>query len=90
MKIQAILLSVTVLILAILFFTLPAFHDGLLRIFELFKEPQTMRDYIASYGALAPIVSALLMVFQSVAAPLPAFLRVIGKSPMVSNGWVRP
>ena len=74
MKIQAILLSVTVLILAILFFTLPAFHDGLLRIFELFKEPQTMRDYIASYGALAPIVSALLMVFQSVAAPLPAFL----------------
>ena len=33
-----------------------------------------MRTYIASYGALAPIISALLMIFQSVAAPLPAFL----------------
>lgn len=33
-----------------------------------------LRDYILSFGAWAPVVSALLMVFQALAAPLPAFL----------------
>lgn len=33
-----------------------------------------LRDYILSFGAWAPIVSALLMVLQALAAPLPAFL----------------
>ena len=32
-----------------------------------------LRDYILSFGAWAPIVSALLMVLQALAAPLPAF-----------------
>ncbi|MBM4762971.1 TVP38/TMEM64 family protein [Bacillus sp. B15-48] len=32
------------------------------------------RDYLLSFGPLAAIVSALLMVFQSVIAPLPAFV----------------
>lgn len=33
-----------------------------------------LRDYILSFGAWAPIVSALLMVMQALVAPLPAFL----------------
>ncbi len=33
-----------------------------------------LRDYILSFGAWAPIVSALLMVLQALVAPLPAFL----------------
>jgi len=33
-----------------------------------------LRDYILSFGVWAPIVSALLMIFQAIAAPLPAFL----------------
>ena len=32
------------------------------------------RDYLLSFGPLAAIISALLMVFQSVMAPLPAFV----------------
>lgn len=39
-----------------------------------FQSIDTARAYIAGYGALAPVVSAILMVFQSVIAPLPAFL----------------
>ncbi len=33
-----------------------------------------LRDYILSFGAWAPVVSALLMVFQALVAPLPAFV----------------
>lgn len=33
-----------------------------------------LRDYILSFGAWAPIVSALLMILQALVAPLPAFV----------------
>ena len=33
-----------------------------------------LRDYILSFGPWAPVVSASLMVFQALAAPLPAFV----------------
>ncbi|MCC6738262.1 MAG: TVP38/TMEM64 family protein [Planctomycetia bacterium] len=35
---------------------------------------QRLKEWLLSYGAWAPVVSALLMIFQSVAAPLPAFV----------------
>lgn len=34
----------------------------------------SLRDYINSFGFWGPLISALIMVFQSVMAPLPAFL----------------
>ncbi len=33
-----------------------------------------LRDYILSFGAWAPVVSALLMILQTLVAPLPAFV----------------
>ncbi len=45
-----------------------------------------MKEYILSFGILAPIVSFLLMVFQSLIAPLPAF--VITFSNAALFGWV--
>ncbi|HSH79479.1 MAG TPA: TVP38/TMEM64 family protein [Herpetosiphonaceae bacterium] len=33
-----------------------------------------LRDYILSFGVWAPVVSALLMILQALAAPLPGFL----------------
>ncbi len=33
-----------------------------------------LRDYILSFGVWAPVVSALLMILQTLAAPLPGFL----------------
>ena len=71
-KAKILLLAAAVFLL--LFFAVPSFHDWLVRIFNLFKAPQAMREYIAAYGPLAPVIAALLMIFQSVAAPLPAFL----------------
>lgn len=44
-----------------------------------------VRDFMASYGPLAACVSFLLMVFQSVAAPLPAFLITFANANLF--GW---
>lgn len=44
------------------------------------------RDYILSFGIWAPIVSFFLMVFQSVAAPLPAFIITFANAGLF--GWV--
>ncbi len=46
-----------------------------------------VRDYIAGFGVLAPIVSILLMVLQSILAPIPAFL--ITFSNALVFGWVK-
>ena len=52
-----------------------------------FQSIETARAYIASYGALAPIVSAILMIFQSVVAPLPAFLITLANGTLFGFGW---
>ena len=44
-----------------------------------------VRDFVASYGAYAALVSFLLMIFQSVAAPLPAFLLTLANANLF--GW---
>ncbi len=52
-----------------------------------FQSIETAREYIASYGALAPVVSAILMVFQSVIAPLPAFLITFANGTLFGFWW---
>lgn len=52
-----------------------------------FQSLETARAYIASYGALAPVVSAILMVFQSVIAPLPAFLITFANGLLFGVWW---
>ena len=44
-----------------------------------------MRDFMASYGAWAAVVSFALMIFQSVAAPLPAFILTFANANLF--GW---
>lgn len=45
------------------------------------------KEYILSFGIWAPIVSFLLMVLQSVAAPLPAFIITFANAGIF--GWVK-
>lgn len=52
-----------------------------------FQSIDTARAYIAGYGALAPVVSAILMVFQSVIAPLPAFLITFANGTLFGFWW---
>lgn len=46
-----------------------------------------MKEYILSFGIWAPVVSCLLMVFQSLAAPLPAFVITFANAALF--GWVK-
>lgn len=44
-----------------------------------------VKDFIASWGAYAAVISFLLMIFQSIAAPLPAFLITFANANLF--GW---
>ena len=44
------------------------------------------RDYLLSFGSLAAVISGLLMIFQSVMAPLPAFVITFANGLLF--GWV--
>jgi len=46
-----------------------------------------VRGYILSFGLLAPVVSFLLMILQSVVAPLPAFLITFANAGLF--GWIK-
>lgn len=46
-----------------------------------------LRDYILSFGAWAPVVSALLMIFQALAAPLPAFVLTFANGLAFGTFW---
>ena len=46
-----------------------------------------MREFIADYGAYAAAVSFFLMIFQSIAAPLPAFVITLANANLF--GWVK-
>ena len=61
--------------------------DYLLELTAAFQNVETARAYIASYGALAPVVSAVLMIFQSVIAPLPAFLITFANGLLFGVWW---
>ena len=61
--------------------------EYLLEFTAAFQSIQTARAYIASYGALAPVISAILMIFQSVIAPLPAFLITFANGTLFGFWW---
>lgn len=59
--------------------------EQLLFLFSLY-DVATIKGYILSFGIWAPIVSFALMLFQSVIAPLPAFLITFANAAIF--GWV--
>lgn len=48
---------------------------------------EAIKAYILSFGIWAPVISFLLMIFQSLAAPLPAFLITFANAALF--GWVK-
>lgn len=50
-------------------------------------DTQAVIDYIRSYGKFAAIISFVLMILQSVAAPIPAFLITLSNATIF--GWVK-
>ncbi len=46
-----------------------------------------LKDYILSFGLWAPVISALLMVLQALAAPLPAFVLTFANGLAFGTFW---
>lgn len=83
-----VLLMLMIPVLIGILFVIPASREWLLQAVGLFSsvDPQEVANYIRSFGALSVAVSFLLMIIQSLAAPLPAFLITFANAAVF--GWV--
>jgi uncharacterized membrane protein YdjX (TVP38/TMEM64 family) len=82
------ILIITIIVsLCLAYFFIPIFNSKINGIFMLFSSMsiESVAGYIRSFGIYAVLVSFLLMVFQSVAAPLPAFLITFANAAIF--GW---
>lgn len=86
-NIARILLAAAVIILVGAYFLVPSFKASINEIVAMFGgvDVDSVIEYIRSYGAYAAAISFLLMVFTSVAAPLPAFLITFSNAAIF--GW---
>lgn len=80
---------VAVLVAAALacYYFVPSVHTTIGRIFEILGSGDLtlVEEFMASYGTYAAVVSFLLMILQSLAAPIPAFLITLTNANLF--GW---
>src|SRR5699024_19115 len=71
---KKIVVVVIAIVCAAVYFLVPSVNSAMNRVFGMFASGDfdVVRDFVASYGVYAAAVSFLLMIFQSIAAPLPA------------------
>ena len=83
---KGIILGIILVCAAVYFFFL-SLKSGMNKVFSMFASGDfdVVREFVASYGGYAALVSFLLMIFQSVAAPLPAFLLTLANANLF--GW---
>lgn len=81
--------AVLLILLAVLlsYYCIPAVHAGVQKIVRMFASGDftVVKEFVESYGAYAALVSFGLMIFQSIAAPLPAFLITFANANLF--GW---
>lgn len=85
--IKRIILIILILAAIGSYYLLPPVRESVNRIFKMFASGDftVVKEFVASYGAYAALISFLLMIFQSVAAPLPAFLLTFANANLF--GW---
>lgn len=81
-------LGIIVILMALYFFNEPL-QISLRRVVFILSmvDITAMKNYILSFGLWAPVVSFMLMVFQSVMAPLPAFVITFANAALF--GWIK-
>ena len=86
-KLGRIVAIVGIAIFMALYLAIPSLHNGLNHAFDTISKLDTevVIDYLRSYGKLAAVVSFILMVLQSIAAPIPAFLITLSNAAIF--GW---
>lgn len=88
-KIQRIIALAIVGVLLILYFFVPSIKAKTNEAFSTISKLDTdvVVAYLRSYGKQAAVVSFILMVLQSIAAPIPAFLITLSNAAIF--GWVK-
>lgn len=82
-----IIVIALILIALLAYVFVPSVHDGFDKIANMFYSGDftIVKDFVASYGVYAAAVSFVLMILQSIAAPLPAFLLTVANANLF--GW---
>ncbi len=82
-----IVLIVLIIAALVSYFCVPAVHNGFDKIADMFYSGDftIVKEFVASYGGYAAAVSFVLMILQSIAAPLPAFLLTVANANLF--GW---
>lgn len=72
---------------AVSYFAIPAVHQWVNTVIAMFNtgDFEEMKAFIGKYGRQAMLVSGFLMIFQSIAAPLPAFFITLTNANLF--GW---
>ena len=86
---QTTLVKIAILAgLAVLCVAIPPVREAGQQAFAVFQNVDVadVKTYLLSFGLWAPVVSFLLMIFQSVVAPLPAFLITFANAGLF--GWI--
>lgn len=85
--IKRIILVAVILAMFASYYLSPVVRQNVNEILQMFASGDftVLKEFIASYGAYAAAISFLLMIFQSVAAPLPAFLLTFANANLF--GW---
>ena len=88
-KKSKIALMVIFVVCVLIYFFVPSINKGVTKAISTLSSlgVEGVVEYIRGYGAYAAIISFLLMVLQSIIAPIPAF--VITLSNAVIFGWVK-
>ena len=83
-----VLLLASLVLLVACYFVWPAYKSFIDLTLTAFASGdfRAMRDFISQYGAYAAAISFFLMIFQSVAAPLPAFIITLANANLF--GWL--
>lgn len=85
--VKKVLLLGIILAAVLVYILVPPVNSSINRVMKMFASGDfdVVREFVASYGAYAALASFLLMIFQSVAASLPAFLLTLANANLF--GW---
>lgn len=86
---KSLLLAGVIAVIIILCLTVPKLKEECRYIIQMFYSGDftVLKNFVAAYGGYAALVSFLLMIVQSIAAPLPAFVLTLANANLF--GWVR-
>lgn len=84
---KKIVVGVLLVAMLLAYYLIPSVHTAISNVFAVLAsgDLSKVEEFMASYGTYAAIVSFLLMILQSLAAPIPAFLITLTNANLF--GW---